>query len=487
MNKQVAVIGSGFAAWGAVQALKSSSDVRITVFDIGLLAPNKQTEIEVPNAKRFRGSFFGYGINDKDYPVELKSDRMCSSHCYGGHSTVYSGSILYPKSCDLIGWPDASKPRPQDYAAILEKLPLKHAVDELSSIFPIIPDERVLSGSDDAGDITALGASRIAFAPNSNVDNNGIFSLQSEFEAFIKAGEIDYRGNHYVREVSRQGGQLTVLSDEHNRTTEETFDAVFIGAGCVNTTAIVDRSLHGTGTREYKVCSPSMSIQAFISTKKNYPAEILERQSTNHPEFFLEIRSSKTGNAWSHTQLTRINSQIIEAIKSRLPRALHIAPSLLQKFIYFSLSGANTKKQPLATIISTVEPDSEKGASQTLTIREECSDSDPSLSKAVRAGVLSNWKRLGMIPFPFGSALANFFRGNRLGGWHFGGTLPMGTEKLKGSFCDANAELIGLPQAFVIDSSAFPTVPASTVALLTATHAYRVARKWSHTIEESGS
>ena len=83
-----------------------------------------------------------------------------------------------------------------------------------------------------------------------------------------------------------------------------------------------------------------------------------------------------------------------------------------------------------------------------------------------------------MIPFPLGERLAEFFRGNRLGGWHFGGTLPMRGQPRRDTECRTTGEVRGLPGVFVLDSAAFPTIPASTLALLTMAHGHRVARLW---------
>jgi choline dehydrogenase-like flavoprotein len=93
------------------------------------------------------------------------------------------------------------------------------------------------------------------------------------------------------------------------------------------------------------------------------------------------------------------------------------------------------------------------------------------------AGVRENWGRLRMLSFPFGGQFADFFRGNKLGGWHFGGTLPMSDSPEIGQ-CKPSGEVFGLDGTFIIDSAAFPEIPGSTVALLISAHAHRVASSW---------
>jgi choline dehydrogenase-like flavoprotein len=190
---------------------------------------------------------------------------------------------------------------------------------------------------------------------------------------------------------------------------------------------------------------------------------------------FLEVLAPETGGAWSHTQLTGLNDQILDAIRSRLPRILHPLVGWLRHVIYFALS-AGARPGHEASLLSSAIADN--GIPQRVSVREPPSRRCPELVRAVRRAVWRHWRTLRMIPFPLGERLAEFFRGNRLGGWHFGGTLPMRAQPSREMECRPTGEVHGLAGVFVLDSSAFPTVPASTIALLTMAHGHRVARLW---------
>ena len=84
-----------------------------------------------------------------------------------------------------------------------------------------------------------------------------------------------------------------------------------------------------------------------------------------------------------------------------------------------------------------------------------------------------------MVPLPFGGQLADFFRGNKLGGWHYGGTLPM-KQFPKAGQCHPDGAVAGLKGLYVVDSAAFPEIPGSTVALLICANSHRVARQWKN-------
>jgi hypothetical protein len=484
MKRKVAVVGSGFAAFGVVVALGNRDDVELHVLDIGLTrAGNPLADRPVANAKKCDGSYYCYGVNDPCFPVRLESERMCSSHALGGHSTVYSGAILYPKDQDLAGWPEGSIPLAEDYAAVLARLPLLHEPDALDAVFPLVPDQACLAAEIPAGCTTSVvGMSRIAASmspsgagPDSRAHPH---SLRADFSSLAAAGVLRYMRNCYVSHAQISEGRVELVYSVDGKRGSATFDAVFLGAGCVNTTVIVDRSLGTRGTRDYTIRAPHGAIHAFLRLpRRNTPAARL-RQRSGLPEIFLEVHSPHTDDAWAHTQLTGINEQIIDAICSRLPRFFHPCVKAFRHVVYFALSSKVSGDREAATLRSTLVSDGAGGMAQSASIIEHSSPRYPKLVKAVRGAVRRHWRTLWMVPFPFGEQLADFFRRNRLGGWHFGGSLPMRAQPDRVADCRASGEVAGLAGVYVVDSAAFPTVPSSTVALLTAAHGHRVARSW---------
>jgi hypothetical protein len=485
--KRVAVIGSGFAGYGVILALQGFKDIEIHLIDIGLtdrLAG--QPDNAIPNAKKCMGSYFPYGLNDARSPVGLTSVRICSSHAFGGYSTVYSGSICYPKNSDLAEWPSASRPQAIDYQAILDSMPVWHEPDSLDTQFPMPPRDADLDGHPPSHDCHVLGLSRIATRepvshPATEVE---VFSTGDALQKLVRQGRIAYHPDCYVERISISGEEQMVHYQRNGEDRFEAFDAVFVGAGCVNTTGIVDRSLFGEGEREYFLQMTTGTILSFLRASLHPPESTRTRQLNKLPGFFLEIHSSLTGQAWSHTQITALNEQIIEAICSRLPAILHPLVRSTRHFFYFALCGAHSRFGPVSTVrCSTVMTDNGSPIHRMI-IEEPPSPTRPkgvSLAKAVRRAVARNWRSLRMIPIPFDQILGDFFRKNRLGGWHFGGTLPMCDSPRTPAECLPSGEVNGLRNVYVIDSAAFPTVPSSTVALLIAANAHRVARNYCET------
>ena len=482
--KKFAVIGSGFAGYGAIIALLSRKEIEIHLFDIGLTGPFPgRPERVIANAKKCNESFFPYGLNDTDSPIELDSARICSSHAFGGYSTVYSGAICYPKNSDLGEWPPASRPQALDYQSILDKMPVWHEHDALDDPFPIPPSDVDLDANPQLRDCGILGRSRIATKKTVSSPYEGveIFTTTDALQKLIEEGRIIYHPNCYVDRVGDSGGKRELHFRRDGKDGREDFDAVFIGAGSINTTGIVDRSLFGEGEREYSLQMPVGTILSFLRLSLRQPESIRTRQANRLPGFFLEINSSLTGSAWSHTQITALNEQIVEAMCSRLPSLVHPLVRLFRRFFYFALCGAHSRFGGVTVICCSTTGSANANPVHRIRIEERPSSNRVkgiALAKAVRRAVRRNWRTLRMIPIPFDQILGDFFRRNRLGGWHFGGTLPMSDSPETPSECLPSGEVNGLHNVFVVDSAAFPSIPSSTIALLIAAHAHRVARRF---------
>jgi hypothetical protein len=479
---KIAVIGSGFAGFGATIALVENPKISIDLYDIGLKTKlENQPDKAIPNAKTHHGTFFTYGINDPRWSVKLTSERICSSHALGGHSTVYSGSILYPKENDLHEWPTESRPRAIDYQSVLTHISVLHAQDMLDEEFPVIPTEQSVQKQLDCEVQSLLGYSRIAVEKNTeNSRNKKIFSTKEYFQDLIQKKRIGYITNVFVLEIKKSGDKQRLLIEDENGKKELTveYDAIFVGAGCLNTTGIVDRSLHGVGTRKYYLKSPSGIICAFLRLKFATSQNHKIRKASNLPEFFLETKSPALYGTWSHTQITAINEQIISAITSKIFFFRGFFANFFRNLVYFSLTSFHSRLSPVIAVIKSTTSLQDDNFQYSIKVEEPNESSPPAeFRQNLFHAVRKHWRILRLIPIPFGSFFADFFRGNKLGGWHYGGTLPIKQNPQIGQ-CHPNGEIEGLSGVYVIDSSSFPEIPASTIVLLSSANAHRVARQW---------
>lgn len=486
---KIAIVGTGFAGFGATSALILDADIEINVFDIGLTNKTSGTKDEpVPNAKSASGSYFPYGVNDARWYVKLISKRISSSHAYGGYSTVYSGAILYPKNEDLEEWPEESRPLALDYQSVMRFFNVLYVNDELAKEFPPIPSQYDLENANDATKMELLGLSRIAQAIKSEGQERDrkIFCTAEYFKDLVQKKRITYKPNVYLLKVGKTGKKLQLYLENRDKKQEKcgNFDAVFLGAGCINTTGIVDRSLFGVGTREYHLKSPVGFINAFCRFGFSMDKDHQIRRNANLPEFFLETKSASTFKTWSHTQITAINDQIISAISSKIPFFGITFGKLFRNFIYFAQTAGHSRFGKSTPVKATTRQSHKGVLEYSILIEERNQFVDvPQFRSSLFQAVRKNWKKLKMVPIPFGSQLADFFRGNKLGGWHYGGTLPMKHFPKVGQ-CYPCGAVAGLDGLYVVDSAAFPEIPGSTVALLIAANSHRVARQWKNKVQQ---
>ena len=469
---KVLIIGSGLSSYGATLALLEKENIELEVIDIGLKKSYKnQLNNYIPNSKDISGSFFAYGLNDNRWPLEIISKRICSSHAFGGFSKVYSGSILRPKISDLIKWPKSAIPSDSDYEAIQNSLKLSKNKDELNEGFPIDANIK----NETPRQWCYLGKSRIAYNKSSRRITDAPFDSSLEFEKWKKKGEIKYKKNCFVTKISSTPNFVEVEIIDAQKSYIIRYDKVFIGAGCINTTAIIDKSVYEEGLRKYHLKSAPLLLQLCIKLpffKSRFLKENSYDYDPNKCRFFLEARSFLTSSKWSHTQI----GDIYESIRSKFITKNKFFNKLFSKFIsffQFSITAFHSSLGKEIEIKSYVNGSNQR---QFLTIEEQNYKYSFLRSFFIKFAIISKIRKLGLIPIPFSSIIADIARKNLLGGWHYGGTLPMSSLPKELTNCYITGELKGLRNVYIIDPSSFPSIPGSSIALLTMANAHRIAK-----------
>ena len=478
-KKKILVVGSGLAAYGACKALINRPDIEIELCDIGLRSAYKnQPNKIVPNAKDCNSSFYAYGLNDFRWNVNLISERICSSHAYGGFSKVWSGSILRPRDEDLVDWPLESIPSDSDYSEIIKSLNVYCEKDELNDLFPLNgiqkiknPDRKIY-----------IGKSRIALAKIKDQTKNRKaipFDSSRIFSEWIEKKLIKYFGDTRLIYVRKIENILEAHFDNLGSKIIKKYDQIFLGAGCVNTTAIVDRSLYRSGTRIYKLKLVPHLVQGLLKIpliNSEYAEKLGMHDDYGLTRFFLESKNRNTGNFWSHTQIGPINKLIIKRIFRKENNFIYTLLSSIFSVFRFSLTLFHSNLREEVTM--KISTKNEKNSfSQTIQIEENDYSCSKNMYRSTKLALLSKFFRLGLIPIPFSLWISKVLLKNSLGIHHFGGSLPMSKFSRKKSYCNPSGELFNLKGTFVIDTSSFPSIPGSTIGLLTMANAYRIAKK----------
>ena len=193
----------------------------------------------------------------------------------------------------------------------------------------------------------------------------------------------------------------------------------------------------------------------------------------------MEVQDDSFSGYWSHTQISAINQHVLETIEQRLPKVMVRKLSGLLNSFYFAITSVPSVLAQKSTV--TCSPLSiEEGFPPvpSIYIEEAAQSHSSEWARTVRQAIRQNKDKLRLRHIPGSEQVGNFLRGNRLGGWHFGGTIPMQERHGDLSTCTSRGELRGIEGVFILDSAAFPSIPGTTVALLTMAHAARVARRW---------
>ncbi len=471
---KVLVVGSGLSAYGACLALLEKENLKIDVVDIGLERSYlNQSNNLVPNAKDINGSFYPYGINDNRWQTKLKSQRISSSHAYGGYSKVYSGSILRPSDQDLIDWPKNSIPKEIDYRSIIRTLNLEKIDDELS----YFSKHNKNSNKKKIKNIY-LGGARIAFSFLDKYKKVKVpFDSSKKFNEWQLKNKITYFKDRRVLFIVERNKKLEVNIESYKekKIIKSTYDYVYLASGCINTTAIVDRSIMGKGKRSYSIksCPGLLGLHLNLNFKSIFN-KTKNKNSKNEGyqlcDYFLEQNNFLTSNLWSHTQIGLINKIIFEQIKTKLNKYILFLLLIASEFFRFSNTVFHSKLGKDSILFSEVND------GQIIKIIEYKNKVSLFQKLSILYSFLAKFRYLKLIPIPFMNLLGIYLKGNQLGGWHYGGTLPMKVKPIKKTECYSNGSLKGIRSIYIVDSATFPSIPGSTVALLTMANAYRIAK-----------
>ena len=470
----VAVIGLGLASYGVCKYLLDQEDLTVVIYDIA--AQGNSLGIEerhLPNSSPYQGSYFLYGANDQRTLRTVNTQRMCSSHASAGYSLVYSGSAMLPFANELTHWPHESLPSAFDIAESLAGIPTTSLSGNRSSAFPL---DHLTSDPPSKNYSYCFSSRLFQNIPISSTP----FTPTAFFQSLISQSKFSLLSGVEVLRIEKcpNGYSLSCyeIANARHYATGPVYSAVFIAAGCINTTAIVDASLNrqSSAPRHYSIISCPFHIIPTISLS------FLGRRtfSACHkgPKYFIEHNSFLTSCLNAHTQISSIRSEMKDLLfsSSGTPRIRpRLLDFLLSPFSYslsvFHSTLGDSSSLTAGLCLENEVPD--------VTINEVKNKTSLKAYISIYIAIFSTFFRHYQLPLPWVPCLTNRLKGNALGGWHFGGTIPFSLHPQE-SECKPNGELPALPSVFVCDSSAFPSIPGSTVAALTIANAYRIARSY---------
>jgi choline dehydrogenase-like flavoprotein len=293
-----------------------------------------------------------------------------------------------------------------------------------------------------------------------------IYSAEHDLERLIRAGAVDYRPGRTVLKVSEQGNKVEVLCHTDGGHERVVLDRMFLAAGALSSTRLVLESklLYGRPT-------VMNTTQGFITPMLRFRGASFPWPSANTlAGAFFEFKLPSVSDNWIHAQISAPNELALAKLGYRAdPKSPtdRIKKFALERLLVATCTFHSDQASSYVLELKAPAP----GKRAVLSVRTMPSATFRTLmKKGARRFAQLLWK-VGVVPLrPFGQGDP----GKPIG-WHFGGTMPMTKEPTD----EMHTDVLGRPgnwkRIHVVDSSVFPSVPATTIALLAMANAARIA------------
>ena len=518
--KDIAIIGSGLASISAAKVLISRG-IKPTILDVGDildektkgvidrmsgLSPREWTQLDIdfvtknstihnkdkiPQKLAFGSDYF-YGKNTEYMPINTEGAAPPASYAKGGFTVGWGAAVLPPDDCDIDSWPIGNEELTSYYKLVLNDVPYSATNDDLSIRFPVFSDSvdplDITTGNRDIlndlkskdiveryGDVL-FGQSRLLVKSSeckycgycmSGCVYNCIYKANNDFNRLIDSKLVNYVSNVLVKTVLEKNGkvEVSVYERKNNKFSCLSFDKVLIAAGAVNSTRIVLNSKE-IFDKTIKLLSTVTFIAPAFRFKKS---KIGWPNANTQPGIFFEYKEKEVSSHWVHTQLSTPNEMVLEKL------GIDFNKRNLFQWIKKKIA------EHLVVIHGNVHSDHANGyflslkkggvgESNVLYSKREKNKHTYNVIKKVVWKIFYMLRKVNcyvMIPFLQNSTQS--------GGFHVGGTMPMTVTPIK----ETDTNLLGSPKGWsnihVIDSSIFPSIPATTVGLLIMANAARIA------------
>ncbi len=440
------------------------------------------------------GSLFPYAIDDPALPV--RADPRTSLHpspAEGGLTNAWGAAMLPFGERDLAGWPIGPQDLAEHYRAVLRYVPLAAEADALEELAPLhsdaytaLPRTRQMAAFlDDLAAARGRLRGRGAWAGRSRLavragDRAGarrcraiglclhgcpygaIWTAAQTLAELVADGRVVHEPGLLAEHVEERDGRvrLRLRSLDSGAVQERVADRVVVACGALESTRLVLASAAVPGAVVHVRDSQVIAVPLLRAAG----AQVSVAESGNTlAQAFLEL-VDRNGGPTVHVQVYGFNDLMLAEAAAQLrlepQRAQRLLGPLLGRLLYAQLY---LHSDDSARIAARIAPD---GALELATV------GNPATRGAARRALA---RLTALAPALRAAPLLPLASRGLVGtGNHAGGSLPM--RERPGQL---ETDLLGRPTGFervhVVDSSVFPTVPATTITLSVMANATRIA------------
>ncbi len=524
------IIGSGPTGVAAASALLKRG-LKVTMLDAGLsleeskqlaldrTTSTRQAEWKVDDLDDFKSgtNATAKGITLKlaygsDFPyrggeqfIAANGDiGIVPSLAQGGLSNVWGAAMLPYAADDITDWPINVGELEPHYRAVLEFTGLAGESDDLTSKFPLYtrPHNGLRSGSiinslleDMRACRTELtqrnvifGRSRLAVSewnqhklacascrlcmygcPLGLIYNSG-----DTMKLLRSDPNFTYRRNIIVKTFREQGERIEIEAYDSATKQDVVFQArrLFIAAGTLSTTRLVLESLQATNT-SVQLKDSQYLLLPFLRYRAPAAFDASEPEHTLS-QAFIEIFDEAVSEKSVHLQVYGYNHLYRAAINNTIGPLRHLGKPFIDSFLKrFILMQCFLHSDYSHEIEAHLLPRERNALTARLALKVKQNPQTKATIKRLTRKLQSVRPFLRGTPV---SALMKIAAPGR--GFHTGGSFPM-----KSSPGDFETDILGTPsgcrRVHIVDSSVFPSVPASTITLTAMANAHRIASEIS--------
>lgn len=431
------------------------------------------------------GSEYVYEHPRGQQPVAGRGVDFAASYALGGLSNAWGAAMLPYLQSDIDDWPITIDDLAPYYERVLGFVPLAASPDSLADRFPLYTEnycehraskqaERFLSSlerhrQDLAEDGFTFGKSRLAVTVQRPAGDGcvycglcmfgcpyGLIYSSRETLAKLQADpKFRYVGGVIVQRLEERADGVVV----HARTIAgeaQLFESerVFVGAGAIPTTQIVMNTLglDETTLKDSQYFLLPMLAMAGGGARKE--------ELHTLAQIFIELQDETISDRNIHMQLYTYNEIYDLELKRRFGRIYPVMPTglvldrmaLIQGFLHSDDSFKVRVRRDDGT----------------LSLHKIANTWTRNVVKRVVGKIRGASLKLGAAPLLPMLQIAQPGKS-----FHFGGTLPMRRNPERGE-TDILGRPHGLQRIHLIDSSVFPSIPATTISLSVMANAYRI-------------
>lgn len=516
------VIGSGPAGVACTSALLDCG-MKVLMLDAGLrLEPERERIVErlrmtAPEAwepglvasikenmesgskgiplKMSFGSDFPYRAAEKLIAYEGAEVGLRPSLAEGGFSTVWGAAMMPYAQRDLTGWPITMAQLAPHYKAVLKWVKLAGGHDDLEEEFPLYTGQPgMLQTSRQAVHFltnlnkhrAALRKAHVCFGRarvgvNADCVHCGlcmygcpygyIYNSADTLRELMRNGNFEYRPNVIVTSLRESAAAVTVeyYDRETGRKAQIEARRVHLAGGAIPTTRILLESEQVYDT-ELRIKDSQYFLVPLLFAKGT-PGVRKESLHTLS-QIFLEIQDEQVSPHTVHLQVYSYNDLITGAIRKSLgPLALgNVAVRLLEERLMIVQAYLHSDHSP--QIAAVLQKQTQKQATEEPALFKMRPEWNPQTRPAIRrvlGKLFRHARHFGAVP------LAPMLQIGQPGrGFHSGSTFPM--RERPGQFeSDTLGRPYGWQRVHAVDSTVFPTIPATTITFSVMANAHRIA------------